>query len=159
MLDVVAGVLVVEWWTTVAVCAGAVTVSVRAGVVTVWVRAGSVTVSVCAGSVTVLVGVVFCATVPVSRLDPLAESVAVVVALDDVSVRAVVGVALLFVVADGLVDAVRVCATLLATLWTFPEPHPATATRTATSAAFVGHPLRSVIEFRMPPQAVGSSSI
>ena len=75
-----AGVVVVEWWTTVAVCAGAVTVSVRAGVVTVWVRAGSVTVSV---------DVVFCATVPVSRLDPLDESVAVVVALDDVSGRAV----------------------------------------------------------------------
>lgn len=150
MLDVVAGVVVVEWWTTVAVCAGAVTVSVRAGVVTVWVRAGSVTV---------LVGVVFCATVPLSRLDPLDEPVAVVVALDDVSGPAVVGVALVFVVADGLVDAVRVCATLLATLWTFPEPHPATAMRTATSAAFVGHPLRSVIEFRMPPRAVGSSSI
>jgi hypothetical protein len=109
--------------------------------------------------VTVSVGVVFCATVPVSRLDPLDESVAVVVALDDVSDRAVVGVALLFVVADGLVDAVRVCVTLLATLWTFPEPHPATATRTATSAAFAGHPLRSVIEDRMPPRAVSSSSI
>ena len=81
MLDVAAGVVVVEWWTTVAVCAGSVTVSVD---------------------------VVFCATVPVSRLDPLDESVAVVVALDDVSGRAVVGVALLFVVADGLVDAVRV---------------------------------------------------
>jgi hypothetical protein len=52
---VVAGAVVVWFWTTVVVCAGVVTVTVFAGAVTVCVLVGAVTVSVRVGVMTVLV--------------------------------------------------------------------------------------------------------
>jgi hypothetical protein len=148
-VDVEAGVVAVDVWTTVVVGAGAVTVSVTAGSVTVSVTAGSVTVSVTAGAVTVsvragsvtvsvLVGVVICPTVPASDADPLVDSLAVVVAS-------------LLVAAEVLVEMVCVRVRSLATRLAFPEPHPATPRSTARTAAFAAHPLRLAIEVGILP--------
>jgi hypothetical protein len=152
-VDVEAGVVAVDVWTTVVVGAGAVTVSVTAGEVTVSVTAGAVTVSVTAGSVTVsvLVSVVICATVPASVADPLVDSLAVVVAVGDVCGDVVGTVASLLVAADVLVEVVCVRVRLLATRLAFPEPHPATPRSTARTAAFAAHPVRLAIEVGILP--------
>jgi hypothetical protein len=146
-VSVWAGAVTVSVWAgavTVSVPAGAVTVSVWAGAVTVSVIAGAVTVSVRAGVVTVsvIVDVVISAVVPVSVADP-ASDVVVPDASDSV-------VPLLLVVLGGLVDVVRVCVTLPATLWTFPEPHALTPSTAARRPAVAAHRLRLVISVLHP---------
>ena len=138
------GVVTVDVWMTVVVCAGAVTVFVTVGAVTVFVTVGAVTVFV---TVFVLVG-----AVTVSVLVAVVASAIVAVLLGGVVVvcgevafppgdfpwSLTPGV-LMVLPAPAVPALVRV--TLPATLAAVPEPHPAKAAVRPPSSAAAAHRL------------------